>query len=161
IGRASLANLLRRGARSAAAPAQRRGARRAGPRLRPRRAEALGPRSRARRRQGRPRGRDAPAPRAVQASPQPGTRVRATRRGDRLGRQLRCPRGRTARLCLGGGRPLFILPPSPDYTDKDFDSLRARLIALIRSVFPDWSDFSGASFGNVLLEMYAFVGDII
>ena len=56
---------------------------------------------------------------------------------------------------------MFILPPSPDYTDKDFDSLRARLIALIRSVFPDWSDFSVASFGNVLLEMYAFVGDVI
>jgi len=56
---------------------------------------------------------------------------------------------------------LAILPPSVDYTDKDFDSLRARLIALVRSVFPDWSDFSVASFGNVLLEMYAFVGDVI
>jgi len=54
-----------------------------------------------------------------------------------------------------------VLPSSPDYTDKDFDSLRARLIALVRSVFPDWSDFSVASFGNVLLEMYAFVGDVL
>jgi hypothetical protein len=54
-----------------------------------------------------------------------------------------------------------ILPPSVDYTDKDFDSLRERLIALIGSVFPDWSDFSVASFGNVLLEMYAFVGDLL
>jgi len=34
-------------------------------------------------------------------------------------------------------RVLAILPQSVDYTDKDFDSLRARLIALIRSVFPD------------------------
>ena len=56
---------------------------------------------------------------------------------------------------------MAILPQSVDYTDKDFDSLRARLIALVRSVFPDWSDFSVASFGNVLLEMYAFVGDVI
>lgn len=56
---------------------------------------------------------------------------------------------------------MAVLPSSPDYTDKDFDSLRARLIALVRSVFPDWSDFSVASFGNVLLEMYAFVGDVI
>jgi hypothetical protein len=53
------------------------------------------------------------------------------------------------------------LPPSIDYTDKDFDALRERLIALVRSVFPDWSDFSVASFGNVLLEMFAFVGDLL
>jgi hypothetical protein len=53
------------------------------------------------------------------------------------------------------------LPPSIDYTDKDFDALRERLIALVRSVFPDWSDFSVASFGNVLLEMFAFVGDVL
>jgi hypothetical protein len=56
---------------------------------------------------------------------------------------------------------LALLPPSVDMTDKDFDALRARLIALLKSVFPDWSDFSVASFGNVLLEMYAFVGDVI
>ena len=48
-----------------------------------------------------------------------------------------------------------------DYTDKDFDALRARLIELIRSVFPDWSDFEVAGFGNVLLEMFAFVGDVL
>ncbi len=45
--------------------------------------------------------------------------------------------------------------------DKDFDALRLRLIALARSVFPDWSDFAVASFGNVLLELYAFVGDVV
>jgi len=54
-----------------------------------------------------------------------------------------------------------VLPTSLDYTDKDFDALRARLIALVKSVFPDWSDFSVASFGNVLIEMYAFVGDVV
>jgi hypothetical protein len=46
-------------------------------------------------------------------------------------------------------------------TDKDFDALRLRLIALARSVFPDWSDIAVASFGNVLLELYAFVGDVV
>ena len=56
---------------------------------------------------------------------------------------------------------MALLPPSVDYTSKDFDSLRVRLIALVQSVFPDWSDFSVASFGNVLLEMYAFVGDVV
>ncbi|MBI5531845.1 MAG: baseplate J/gp47 family protein [Deltaproteobacteria bacterium] len=54
-----------------------------------------------------------------------------------------------------------LLPPSVDYTDKDFDALRERLIALLQSVFPEWSDFAVAGFGNILLEMYAFVGDVI
>ncbi|MFI5299198.1 MAG: baseplate J/gp47 family protein [Polyangiales bacterium] len=54
-----------------------------------------------------------------------------------------------------------ILPSSVDYTDRDFDALRARLVALVQSVFPDWSDFSVATFGNLLVEMYAFVGDVL
>jgi hypothetical protein len=54
-----------------------------------------------------------------------------------------------------------LLPEPVDYTDKDFDALRARLISLIQSAFPDWTDFDVASFGNVLLEMYAFVGDVL
>jgi hypothetical protein len=53
------------------------------------------------------------------------------------------------------------LPESVDYTDKDFDALRARLIALVKSVFPDWTDFDVASFGNLLVELYAFVGDVL
>lgn len=56
---------------------------------------------------------------------------------------------------------MALLAHNVDYTDKDFDSLRARLIELIRSVFPDWSDFEVAGFGNVLLEMFAFVGDVL
>ncbi|HMA95159.1 MAG TPA: baseplate J/gp47 family protein [Polyangiaceae bacterium] len=56
---------------------------------------------------------------------------------------------------------MALLPTSLDYTDRDFDSLRARLIALLKSVFPDWSDFDVASFGNILLEMFAFVGDVL
>ena len=56
---------------------------------------------------------------------------------------------------------MTVLPASIDYTSKDFDSLRARLIELVRSVFPDWTDFEVASFGNLLIEMYAFVGDVV
>jgi uncharacterized phage protein gp47/JayE len=56
---------------------------------------------------------------------------------------------------------MAILPSSLDYTEKDFDSLRARLINLIRSVFPDWTDFNVANFGNILMEMNAFVGDVL
>ncbi|MCG8420114.1 MAG: baseplate J/gp47 family protein [Proteobacteria bacterium] len=54
-----------------------------------------------------------------------------------------------------------MIPAQSDYTNKDFDALRARLIALVQSVFPDWSDFSVAGFGNLLLEMHAFVGDVL
>jgi hypothetical protein len=54
-----------------------------------------------------------------------------------------------------------ILPASLDYTDKDFASIRLRLQALIRSVFPTWTDFNVANFGDILLELFAFTGDIL
>lgn len=56
---------------------------------------------------------------------------------------------------------MAILPTSVDYTDKDFDSLRLRLQNLIRSVFPEWTDYNVANFGNILVELYAFVGDVL
>jgi len=54
-----------------------------------------------------------------------------------------------------------LLPQATDYTDKDFDSLRLRLQSLVRSAFPDWTDFNVGNFGNILLELYAFVGDVL
>lgn len=54
-----------------------------------------------------------------------------------------------------------LLVQATDYTDKDFDSLRLRLQSLVRSVFPAWSDFNVADFGNILLELYAFAGDAL
>lgn len=48
-----------------------------------------------------------------------------------------------------------------DYTDKDFTSLRARLQALIKSVFPQWTDFNVATFGNILIDGFAFIGDVL
>lgn len=48
-----------------------------------------------------------------------------------------------------------------DYTDVDFDSLRVRLFALVRSVFPDWTDEQVTNFGNLLVELFAHVGDVI
>ena len=56
---------------------------------------------------------------------------------------------------------MTLLPANVTYTDRDFDSLRTRLIALLKSVFPDWSDFDVAGFGNILLEMFCFVGDVL
>jgi len=53
------------------------------------------------------------------------------------------------------------LPTNADYTDKDFDALRARLFALVGSAFPAWSDTDTAGFGTLLIEMFAFVGDVL
>ena len=54
-----------------------------------------------------------------------------------------------------------LLAEQADFTDKDFDALRLRLQSLIRSVFPDWTDFNIANFGNLLIEAFAFVGGVI
>lgn len=56
---------------------------------------------------------------------------------------------------------MALLAQATDYTDKDFDSLRLRLQNLVRSVFPEWTDFNVANFGNILVELYAFVGDVL
>ena len=48
-----------------------------------------------------------------------------------------------------------------DYTDRDFASLRFRLQDLIQGVYSNWTDFNEATFGNILLEMMAHVGDVI
>ena len=56
---------------------------------------------------------------------------------------------------------MAILGTNLDYTDKDFDALRTRLFNLISSVFPSWTARQIANFGNLLIEMYAFVGDVL
>ena len=56
---------------------------------------------------------------------------------------------------------MAILGENLDYTDKDFDALRARLFNLIGSVFPTWTALQVANFGNLLIEGYAFVGDVL
>ena len=57
---------------------------------------------------------------------------------------------------------MALLPtPNTDFTDKDFDSLKLRLQNLIRSVFPEWTDYNVANFGNLLLELFAHVGDVL
>lgn len=54
-----------------------------------------------------------------------------------------------------------LLPANVDYTAKDFDAIRTRLFQLIRSVFPEWTDDSVANFGNLLVELFAHVGDVL
>ena len=57
---------------------------------------------------------------------------------------------------------MAVLPtPNTDYSDRDFASLRARLISLAESAFPAWTDHDVPDFGNVLLEMFAWIGDVL
>lgn len=53
------------------------------------------------------------------------------------------------------------LPTPVDYTDKDFDSITARVFDLIRSVFPNWTDTQVSNFGNLLVESYGFILDVL
>ena len=54
-----------------------------------------------------------------------------------------------------------ILPANTDFTDKDFASIQARAQALIQSVFPTWTDFNKTNFGNILVELYAWIADVL
>ncbi len=56
---------------------------------------------------------------------------------------------------------MAILAQGVDYTDKDFDSIRLRLFALIESVFPTWTARQVANFGNMLVEQRAFVAGVL
>ncbi len=54
-----------------------------------------------------------------------------------------------------------LLPENIDYSDRDFDSLRARMQNLVQGVFPTWTAWEVANFGNILIDLYAFVGDTL
>lgn len=54
-----------------------------------------------------------------------------------------------------------LLGPSIDYTDKDFDALNARMRNLIRRAFPQWTNEQVANFGNLQVELFAHVGDVV
>jgi hypothetical protein len=48
-----------------------------------------------------------------------------------------------------------------DYTNKDYASLRAAMLALARERLPEWTDHSPNDLGVVLVELFAYMGDLI
>lgn len=54
-----------------------------------------------------------------------------------------------------------IIPNQIDYTSRDYESLRADLIARVRERVPEWAGDDAADFGVVLLEAVAHMGDIL
>jgi len=56
---------------------------------------------------------------------------------------------------------MAILPENLDYSDRDFESVRSRVFDLISSVFPKWTVTARANFGNLLVESFCFIGDVL
>lgn len=57
---------------------------------------------------------------------------------------------------------MALIPRNLDFTDKDFDSLRARLMKIGAAVWPDFLDTSSPrKFDILLMEMQAWVGELV
>src|SRR4029077_20592347 len=57
--------------------------------------------------------------------------------------------------------PFLQVPTSIDYTSKDWVGLTASMLDYAGTAFPDWNTSSEGDFGVVLLELFAYMGDII
>jgi hypothetical protein len=52
-------------------------------------------------------------------------------------------------------------PPVIDYTDKDYASLRRALLEQARLRLPEWTDQSANDFGTLLVDLFAYMGDVV
>lgn len=48
-----------------------------------------------------------------------------------------------------------------DYTSKDFDGFTSSMLSYAAVAFPDWTDRSEADFGVLLVQIFAYMGDIL
>jgi len=53
------------------------------------------------------------------------------------------------------------MTPAIDYTNKDYASLRRAILDLARYRLPEWSDQSPADFGMLMVDLFAYMGDIV
>jgi uncharacterized phage protein gp47/JayE len=51
--------------------------------------------------------------------------------------------------------------PAIDYTDKDFRSLRQALLDLATYRLPEWTDRSPSDIGMLLVDLFAYMGDVL
>jgi hypothetical protein len=51
--------------------------------------------------------------------------------------------------------------PAVDYTNKDFASLRQAMLDLAAWRLPEWTDRSPGDLGMVLVDLFAYVGDVV
>jgi uncharacterized phage protein gp47/JayE len=59
------------------------------------------------------------------------------------------------RILQIGKRPII------DYVTKDYEGFREAMLALIPQLLPSWSDRSESDFGVVLIDLFAYVADIL
>lgn len=52
-------------------------------------------------------------------------------------------------------------PQQVDYTSRDYESIRTDLIARIQEAVPEWSGDDPNDFGVVLVEQFAYLGDLL
>ena len=57
--------------------------------------------------------------------------------------------------------PSNVIIPPIDYTSRDYASLVNDMLNLIPSYLPEWTDRSPGDFGIVLMELFAYMGDIL
>ncbi|MES2055440.1 MAG: putative baseplate assembly protein [Pseudomonadota bacterium] len=53
------------------------------------------------------------------------------------------------------------LAPQIDYTDKDFEALRGAMLEFAKLRLPEWTDRSTADFGMLMVDLFAFMGDVV
>src|SRR5260370_20497707 len=53
------------------------------------------------------------------------------------------------------------LPAAIDYKKKDFNSLRQAMLDLARYRLPEWTDQSPSDLGVLMVDLFAYMGDII
>lgn len=53
------------------------------------------------------------------------------------------------------------ITPAIDYTNKDYAALRQAMLDLARYRLPEWTDQSPADLGMLLVDLFAYMGDII
>jgi len=53
------------------------------------------------------------------------------------------------------------LKPAVDYTNKDYASLRRAMLELARYRLPEWTDQSASDLGVLMVDLFAYMGDII
>jgi hypothetical protein len=51
--------------------------------------------------------------------------------------------------------------PAIDYTNKDYASLRRAMLELARYRLPEWTDQSPSDLGVLLVDLFAYMGDIV
>jgi len=53
------------------------------------------------------------------------------------------------------------LTPQIDYTDKDYEALRRALLEFAKLRLPEWTDRSPADFGVLMVDLFAYMGDVV